>query len=284
MTDARHSPLAVTADELIARYDVLLLDAYGVLVHSEGALPGAAQFIARLNRERHAYFILTNDAAKLPQTAARRYGSFGLEIAPERMITSGQLLETHFAEYGLNGMRTAVLGTADSVRYVENAGGAVVRADEDFDVLVVADEAGYPFLDTVDAVLTTLYAKLDRGERIALVQPNPDLVYPKAAGGYGIASGSVALVFEAALRVRYPQRNDLRFVTLGKPHAGLFREAQRRAGTRNMVMIGDQLETDIRGANDFGIDSALVGSGVWLWTSSNAAGLPRPTYLLSSLA
>src|SRR5262245_46231642 len=40
----------VTVEELIARYDTLLFDAYGVLVHRAGALPGAASVIDRLNR------------------------------------------------------------------------------------------------------------------------------------------------------------------------------------------------------------------------------------------
>ena len=34
----------IKIEQLMARYSVLLLDAYGVLVHTSGALPGAAQF------------------------------------------------------------------------------------------------------------------------------------------------------------------------------------------------------------------------------------------------
>jgi ribonucleotide monophosphatase NagD (HAD superfamily) len=35
----------ITIDELIKRYSVLLLDAYGVLVHSSGGLEGAGELL-----------------------------------------------------------------------------------------------------------------------------------------------------------------------------------------------------------------------------------------------
>lgn len=273
-----------TIDEIIDRYAVLLLDGYGVLVHSSGALPGAADLIARLKRVGKRYYILTNDASKLPATAARRYQSYGLAIAADRFITSGSLLAGYFADHGLAGARSVVLGPEDSRRQVELAGGQVVPPADPFDVLVIGDESGFPFVETVDQVLTALIRKIDRGESVRLVLPNPDLIYPAAGGGFGIASGSVALMLEAALGVRYPGRPDLRFARLGKPHAPIFAEAVRLSGTREMVMIGDQLETDIRGANAFGLDSVLVDGGV---TASSLDPLPaplRPTYRLRSLA
>ena len=259
---------------------MLLLDAYGVLVNSAGALPGAADFIALLNRRAKPYYIVTNDASKLPATAARRYQGYGLPIDEARLITSGQLLGDHFAREGLTGARCVVLGPADSVTYVERAGGRPVPPGEEFDVLVVADESGFAFLETVDAVLSALFRAFDAGRRVHLVCPNPDLVYPSARG-FGIASGSVAGMLEAALALRYPRRG-LRFARLGKPYPALFAEAFRRSGTRDMVMVGDQLETDIRGARAFGLDTVLIMTGV----SEEIAGIAeevRPTYLLPSL-
>ena len=50
-----------------------------------------------------------------------------------------------------------------------------------------------------------------------------------------------------------------------------------------MVMIGDQLETDIKGANDFGLDSVLVGTGIAALDLSWAPESMRPTYTLRSL-
>ena len=73
------------------------------------------------------------------------------------------------------------------------------------------------------------------------------------------------------------------FTPLGKPHAALYAEALSRSGTRNMVMIGDQLETDIRGARAFGLDAAWIGTGVTADTLAAASAEMQPTYHLRSL-
>jgi HAD superfamily hydrolase (TIGR01450 family) len=271
----------ISIEALMQQYAVLLLDAYGVLVHSAGALPGAVDLIQRLNQLWKPYYILTNDASKLPTTAATRYQGYGLALDADRMITSGALLTGYFATHHLMGAHCAVLGPADSIRYVEDAGGRIVSPADTFEVLVMADESGFPFLETVDAALTSLCRALDRQQDVHLVLPNPDLIYPSANQGFG--AGSIAGMFEAALRVRYPQRTDLRFTRLGKPHAALFAEALRRSGTRDMVMIGDQFETDIQGARAFGLDAVWVGTGVTAGALTTMPPHLRPTYAMRSL-
>jgi ribonucleotide monophosphatase NagD (HAD superfamily) len=64
----------------------------------------------------------------------------------------------------------------------------------------------------------------------------------------------------------------------------MFAEALRRSGTRNMVVIGDQLETDIAGASAFGLDSVLIDSGVTPASSIAARSPLRPTYVMRSLS
>ena len=272
----------VSISVLTERYAVLLLDAYGVLVHSTGVLPGGPELIARLNRVGKPYYILTNDASRLPATAATRFQGFGLAIPADRIITSGQLLGGYFAGKGLVGARCVVLGPAESRQYVEEAGGCLVSAGDGFEVLVIADEVGFPFFETVNAAVTSMFQKLDREEDVQLVLPNPDVVYPKAGHDFGITSGGVAAMIEAAIHARYPHRRDLRFARLGKPEAPIFAEALRRSGTRDMVMVGDQLETDIRGARAFGLDAAWVSRGSVRALEALPVDL-RPTYRLPSL-
>lgn len=272
----------IQIDELIARYAVILLDAYGVLVNSEGALPGAAALLRRLHVLGKTFFVLTNDATKPPEIAARRYRGFGLPIDPAHIISSGSLLAACFRERGLHGKPCRVLGPAGSHEYVLRAGGRLAGEGESFEVLVVADQEGFPFLETVDATLTALFARVDAGEPIHLILPNPDLIYP-GPSGYGITSGSIALLLESALQLRYPDRPDLRFTPLGKPQPALFHAAERRTGHRDMVMIGDQLATDIAGANAAGIDSALLLGGVSGKRPAIQAGGPHPDYVLASL-
>ena len=133
----------------------------------------------------------------------------------------------------------------------------------------------------MDIVLTELFHKVQRREKFNLVLPNPDLIYPKTDTGFGIASGGIALMFEAALQLRYPGRSDLSFDRLGKHYKAIFEEAFRRSGTKDMVMIGDQLETDIRGANAFGIESVLVSTGITSNRSEILSESLRPSFYIS---
>jgi HAD superfamily hydrolase (TIGR01450 family) len=267
--------------DLCRRYEGVLFDAFGTLIDGAAALPGAPELTARLTREGTRWFILTNDASRSAANAASRYRGLGLSVSAEQVITSGSLVAPFFAERGLRGARTLVLGPDDARAAARDAGAVLVPADgAPLDVLVVADEAGYPMPDALDAAITAVFRTVERGRAPVLLLPNPDLIFPKGGGAFGIAAGSLALVVEAALAARFPERRDLRFERLGKPHRPIFEEAFRRAGTRAVVLVGDSLETDVRGAREAGIDSAFIATGV---SRVPAAPDPLPTWLLASL-
>ncbi|MFU8802824.1 MAG: HAD hydrolase-like protein [Bradymonadaceae bacterium] len=48
-------------------------------------------------------------------------------------------------------------------------------------------------------------------------------------------------------------------------------------------MLGDQLKTDILGANSFGIDSALALTGLSRWEDTPSESKIVPTYLVEDL-
>lgn len=275
----------MTVSELIHRYDVFFLDAYGVLVNAQGALPGAAEFLAALRTAGKEILLLSNDASRLPVTSSRRYAGFGISLSAQQILTSGQLLPAYFSEAGLQGKRCIVLGTADSREYTTLAGGVVTLADDDnAEVIILADDDDYPFLETVNAAITVLMRRLSRGQTTHLVMPNPDVLFPNGMDSFGICSGAIALMFEAAAKLRYPSRQ-VRAVPLGKPHRPMFEAALARFADRDrqqMVMVGDQLGTDILGANQVGIDSVLVLTGLSRISEIAASGA-RPTFVLKSL-
>lgn len=274
-------PHPTTVTELLATYDGLLLDAYGVLVDAVTALPGAAALLAELDRRGTPYAIVTNDASRAPATYVRRFTALGLPATAGRFITSGSLLPGYFRERGLVGARTLVLGTEDSSGYVIEGGGIPVAhaPGVEIDAIAVCDDAGTPFLDGIELALSAAVRAVEAGRRPALVLPNPDLVYPKGGGELGFTAGAMALLIEAALARRFPAAN-LTFDRLGKPAPHLFLEGRRRLGVERVVMIGDQLETDVAGAGAAGLDVALL-AGVSRWDPGAAF---TPTFLLASLA
>lgn len=277
------TPPLTALSSILPRYDGLLLDAYGVLVNGTGVLDGAERLVDRLNRSGLPYRVVTNDASRTEETTAARFAALGLDIPVERILTSGSLLKPHFDAMGLRGRRCTVLGPEDSRAYAARAGGRLVPPREPFEVLVIGDESGIePFLETLNQALSTLLARLDDGHDVHLVLPNPDLIFPAGPNEVGITGGALAALFEAVIEQRYPQRPQLRFHRLGKPHPALFEHALAVLGCHRPLMIGDQLDTDIAGAAAFGIDSALYLGG--LARRELPAAAPRPTYLLETLA
>jgi ribonucleotide monophosphatase NagD (HAD superfamily) len=69
----------------------------------------------------------------------------------------------------------------------------------------------------------------------------------------------------------------------GKPSEFMFEEIKRRlkVDLKKVLLIGDRLETDIALGNKFGIDSALVSTGVKLFP--NGTDHIKPTYYLNSV-
>ena len=273
-------PSPTTIGALLDRYDGVLLDAYGVLVDARGLLPGAAALLAELSRRGQPYAIVTNDASRSAETYVARFARYGVALEPERVVSSGSLLPGYFRDRGLAGARTCVLGTADSFAFVRAGGGVAIAPTPgmEIDALAVCDDSGTPFLEGIELALSAVMRAVHAGRAVALVLPNPDLIYPRGGTEYGFTAGAMALLIEAALARRFPGRG-LGFDHLGKPSPHLFAEGQRRLGTRNVVMIGDQLETDIAGARAAGIDAALL-EGV---SRAGAAIDIVPTYLLATI-
>ena len=270
-------------DALVETYDGFLIDAYGVLVDKNSAMPGARDLLERLDAAGRPWLVVTNSASRLPETLSAELAAFGLEVAPERFLTSGGLLQEHFHEQGLAGSRCVVLGPDDSCIYVERAGGRVVALDEDTDaeVLIVADQKCVRFLQDMNLAVSLMLRRMDRGRPLHLLLCNPDLIYPVGPGRFGFTSGGLAAMLEAVVRERYPGDTN-GFIRLGKPYRPIFSAALRRLGASRPLMIGDQLGTDILGAQHSGIDSVLVGTG--LAPRSDSRTWPvRPTWYLPSL-
>ena len=282
---SRVLPADITVDDLIARYDCFLLDAYGVLVTTQGAIAGAAAFLDRLSRAGRRWLIVSNDASRSLATTAARYQGFGLPVTADRVVTSGSLLAAYFEREGLRGRRCVVLGTDESRDYVSEAGGILASPDEDdVDVCVICgvyDDPAAPFLDTVNRTISLVLRQLSAGRPMRFILPNPDIVYPSDTGAFSFTAGGLAALFEAVVRLRDPDGR-IRMEPLGKPHVPMFTAGLERLGhpdPRRVVMVGDQLVTDVAGASAAGLDSVLIETGVAHRHDLDASPV-SPTWLL----
>ena len=287
---ASKAPTPTTIGELLDGHAGVLLDIYGVMLDASAPLPGARELLVELSRRQMPYAFVSNDASRSTATYTEKFAALGLPVdhARAHVITSGSLIPGYFAANGLAGARTCVLGTPDSVAFVREGGGELVPLSRgmEIDVLAVCDDSGFEFLSGLEWALSACVRAVSAGRRPRLLLPNPDLLYPKGGGEIGFTAGAMALLIEAGLARRFP-RERLVFDRLGKPEPHLFRAAADALGigVERLVMIGDQIETDIAGAAAAGVPSALLAGAISRWDAAivDEATAVVPTYLLERL-
>ena len=283
------TPTQTTISTLIEQYDALFFDSFGVLVDGVDPLPGAVDLVDRMNTEHMNYFVVTNDASASLESRVKTFASKGFSIPKKRIINSGSQMTTYISENGLQGAPTLVLGTQDAKDYVTSAGAKLVSLDsgEEPDIVVLGHSGPYDWESTLEDLLALFSRRFQQNNPVCLVLPNPDFIYPNGPGVFGFGAAAFVNTLEHALERLHGPNDSLIATKLGKPYAPIFNAAIDRAGTANAVMIGDQLETDIFGANSAGIDSAVVTTGINRRSTADEFGdVPdelTPRYILTSL-
>ncbi len=305
--------------KIIESYDAFFLDAYGVLVTSAGPIDHAASFLAELRHQRKPFYILTNDASRSPSLAAEHYQRNGLAIEPAQVLSAGLVLQNEIKRLKKNPFGL-VLGTEASRQMARDAGAIIENhsvftgdfQNESFstgatntvdtlDFIAVCDDSGFDTLPALNRVLSRLLNFADEApeklRHLPLFLTNPDLVYPIGKHQVGITSGGLAHLLEEALRTLLPDFQ-LAFRRLGKPSLELFEMATERLNLHlqsdsshspplgrapKILMIGDQLKTDILGAHHARIDSALVLTGLSQARHLQLNHGPSPNFIWNDL-
>lgn len=246
---------------IVERYSVILFDAYGVLKNSGGMIPGALEVLAGLARAGKRMYVVTNDASRSPAIMARTYlhPELGELISGERHVTSG-LLTAEFLRAKVKTGRVAYLGKPSAAYYIESAGLSPVPvslcdANADVSALALLDDEGFDWQPDLNRALNLL-----RHRNIPVVVANADPTYPVDGHNVAIAVGSLGDLMERIVHKR--------FIRFGKPDTLMFAYAHAQARAEDptleksrVLMVGDTLDTDILGGNQFGIDTVLVLSG-----------------------
>lgn len=249
--------------------DVVLTDLDGVVYRGRNAIPHAVEALTRASLSARVGYI-TNNASRRPVDVAEHLERFGLEVGADDVVTSSQagvrLLETLVPA----GSTVLVTGGLGLTSIVEAAGFTVTSSAEDAPAAVIqgfSPELGWTHL------AEAAFALADPD--VPWVATNMDWSIPVERG---IAPGNGTLVSAVHQAVgRMP-------VVAGKPERPIFDAALARFGGEHPLFIGDRLDTDIKGANDAGIPSVLVLTGIDQAKQVLAADVrSRPTFLLEDL-
>lgn len=231
--------------------ELLLADLDGVVYRGPGAIPGAVEQLNRAAaRVRVGY--LTNNASRTDRAVAEHLSGLGLRAGADDVVTSPQAAVALLRETVPVGATVLVIGGDGLVDELGKAGYAVTRSADDDPAAVVqgfAPEVGWEQLAEASFAL----AERADGSQLPWIATNTDWTIPVARG---LAPGNGTLVSAVHTAVqRLP-------IFAGKPETPIYEAAFARFGTRNALMLGDRLDTDIKGARAAGIPSLHVLTGV----------------------
>jgi NagD protein len=253
----------MTSQRTIETY---LMDMDGVLVREDRLIPGADEFVTRLQDSGHRFLVLTNNSIYTPRDLAARLSLTGLNV-PEEAIWTSALATARFLGEQRPAGTAYVIGEAGLTTALHEVG--YVLSDRHPDYVVLGETRTYS-LEAITRAIRLITA----GARF--IATNPDPTGPSPAGPQP-ATGAVAALISKATGV------EPYFV--GKPNPLMMREALRAidAHSESTVMIGDRMDTDIVAGIEAGLQTILVLSGIT--TRQEAERFPfLPSRIVDSVA
>ena len=229
----------------VRRRECYLMDMDGVLVHEDTVVPGAVEFIDRLEATGHRYMLLTNNSIYTRRDLAARLARLGLKV-PASSIWTSALATAKFLSEQRPGGTAFVIGDSGLTTALHEAGYTQTSVDPDY--VVLGETRTYSFERIAQAV-----ALVDKGARF--IATNPDATGPSPSGPIP-AAGSLAALISAATGVQP--------YFVGKPNPLMMRSAMRAidAHSESTVMIGDRMDTDMVAGLESGLETVLVLTGI----------------------
>jgi len=233
-----------------------LLDVDGTLLTESGAIPGAGAAIERLRHRRIPFRILTNITRRSRRSVVRKLGESGVEVSIGEVFTA-----VHAAVGWLKRRDTRVVAPFISEDALEDVagfdlvGGTSGNDPQTSPEVVVVGDIGDQWSH---GLLNEAFRYVMDGARLLVLQRGRYWLGPT---GLEIDAGS----YVAALEYATAQTATV----CGKPNVEFFEEAVAdlgsltapRSGGRSIVMVGDDLAADIRGAQRAGLQGWLVRTG-----------------------
>lgn len=250
-------PIGISA--IADLYDLYFVDLFGVIHDGIALYPGAREVISKLTAMQKTVIFVSNAprrSFKSQETLTK------LGITPnlyKGIVTAGdvafdylkqnQIHKDHSTGYFYIGPDRDRELLADLKLYQETS------AVEEAAFLLVT---GYFNNDyNIEPIMPLLKRALKYN--IPLLCANPDLEIVRQNGKHEPCAGVIARLYsKAGGTVKY----------FGKPYKEIYQLASQVIGIatnqmQRILAIGDGLETDIKGANEFGIDSLFITDGIF---------------------
>ena len=239
----------------------------GVLHVSGEAIPGAGEAVKRLRDAGHRLRFVTNNTTRPRWLLAEDMRAFGIELANEELQTTPMA-----AAHALAGKRVLALtmpAVVEDLRGIELVG-------EHADAVLLGGASESPETNRVFSYmnLARAFAELEAGAELYCLHKNR---WWQTSRGALLDAGAFVAGLEYAAEVEA--------TVLGKPSAAYFNAALDAldADPERTWMVGDDVDTDIAGAKNFGLRTVLVRTGKFRQDDLDAAGI-APDTVLDSVA
>jgi len=243
-----------------------LIDIDGVLYVGDRPVDGAAGALRELDRRGIPYRFVSNTTRRSRRSVARRLEGLGYALPEAWIVTAPVAAAMHLRDGGRT--RCFLLTTPDARADFTDAG--IHAVEENADAVVVADAAeGF----TYESLNTAFRLLMDGADLVALEKDR----YWMGQDGLMLSAGP----FAAALEYAAGKTAEV----IGKPSPAFFLRAlaETGAGPREAAMVGDDIRTDVGGAQACGMKGIQVRTGKYREEIVRQSGI-TPDLVIDSLA
>jgi HAD superfamily hydrolase (TIGR01458 family) len=244
----------------------VLIDIDGVLTVSWKPLPGAVEAVHALRDADLPFALVTNTTSRTRTRIAETLTDAGFPVGPDDVLGAPAATAAHLREHH-PGARCLLLSSGDVADDLE--GVHLVGPDAEPDVVVLGGAGPEFSYEALDAV----YRHLQNGATLVAMHRN---LYWRTDVGLQLDAGAFLIGLE--------QASGTEAVVLGKPSGAFFAAALSTLGVGpgEAVMVGDDIEADVLGAQHAGIPGVLVRTGKY--TEGDEDGDDGPRHVIDSIA
>ena len=237
-------------EKILEKYDTLLVDLWGVVYDGVGVysyVPSTIQKLRDLNKQ----IIFLSNSPRPSNIIKNKLHEGGLVLEQEQMVTSGDYFIHKSKETDLCKGKAFVFGLESNKGLLCNTGIDITKDIKKADYIIILS-----FFEE-EGEWQQFYSQFKQAIQMGLTAmvPNPDIVAPHGEGVRYLSGFGGKKYEEMGGRCFY----------YGKPYSGIYNYVieKYKLDIQRTVAIGDNLDTDIVGANDIGIASLLITSGLY---------------------
>ena len=225
-----------------------IFDLDGCVWTGDALVPGAAEVLALLRSQGRALTFLTNNSRARAATMRAKLERLGVQAATQDVLTPleilGEVLDKHVGPAS----RVLAIGGPELEAAAADGGHSLVPMDRyrEAQAVVVGNDFDFSY-----ERLTAASRAVAGGA--AFLAPNLDPRLPVEGDDFLPGCGAIVEAVAAAAGVRP--------LVVGKPAPPLFELALARMGltAEDAAMVGDSVDSDIRGARRVGLTAVLFG-------------------------